>query len=118
MATQRKPLLKIVEEHFIKWVIGLFTSGIVAFVIFYFNTEATLAQHSQEIHRVSEKIDTIGELPAVNTVKIQNMERQLNSIKTDGKELKTDFKDFQKKYDADRDRILMILLEIKENARN
>lgn len=118
MAAQRKPLLKIVEEHFIKWVLTLFTGGIVAFTLFYFNTESTLAQHSKEIHRVSEKIDTIGELPEINTLKIKNMERQIGVINENGKELKNDFKDFQKKYDADRDRILMILLEIKENAKN
>lgn len=113
--TTKKTAWQKVEDHIVKWLVGTFLTAIGAFILFYFDATYTLAQHSEKIQKVSNKIDTIGELPTVNTVKIHNIEGQLNSIKLDSKELKDDFKDFQKKYDADRDRILMILLEIKED---
>ena len=114
MTTSKKTAWQKVEEHIVKWLVGTFLTTICAFIVFYFDATYTLAQHSEKIEKVSRKIDTIGELPTVNTVKIHNIEGQLNSIKSDSKELKNDFKDFQKKYDVDRDRILMMLLEIKD----
>ncbi len=108
MPDKRKPLLKIVEEHFIKWTTGLFLAGICSFVIFYFSTTYTLAQHSIQINNVSKKLDTIKSIPVLNENKILNIERIIKGIEEDSKE-------FQRQYNEDRKQIISILIDIKRN---
>jgi len=115
MPDKRRPLLKIVEEHFIKWVVGLFLAGICSFTIFYFSTTYTLAQNTQNIENVSNKLDTIKEIPVLNSSKIINIERLIRHMEEDSNELQADFKEFQKQYNDDRKQIIEILIDIKRN---
>jgi len=122
MATSGKTIKKNIENHIIKWVLGLISIVFVASLTFYINTNVALAQNVINIEEVSGKIDEIGEIPAINTAKINRMEDQLGSIKNDAaemkddfKELRDDFKEFQKEYKDDHDQMMLILIDIKSN---
>ena len=101
------------EDNILKMVFGLFTAGVIAITTFYYTTNTALAQQSKDIEQVNKAIQRIDNTPELNTYKIRNLEVTNAEQKRDLKELRVDFKDFQKQYNNDREEIIKLLYEIK-----
>lgn len=105
--------IKTIEEHIVKWLLGLFTTSITVLVIFYFTTKSTLAQHTKDIKEVRLDINKIDNTPELNTLKINNVNKEVGETKSEVKEVKKDLKEFREQYSKDKEQIIRILYEIK-----
>jgi len=108
-----KNWIETLEEHLIKWLLGIFTTSIGVAVIFYFDATYTMAQNTRNIEEVKTIVKTIDKTPTLNTLKIHQVKKEMIEVKEDVKEIGNDFKEFQKKYDKDKDRIIELLMDIK-----
>jgi septal ring factor EnvC (AmiA/AmiB activator) len=108
-----KNWIETLEQHLIKWLLGIFTTSIGVAVIFYFNATHTMAQNSKDIKEVKAIVKTIDKTPTLNTLKIHQIKKEIQDTKEDVKEISTDFKEFQKQYSKDKDRIIELLMDIK-----
>ena len=113
-----KQWIKTLEDHLVKWLIGTFLTSIGVAVAFYFNASYTMAQNTQDIKEISSIVKTIDKTPTLNTLKIHQVKSEMSEVKADVKELNRDFKDFQKEYREDKDRILELLIQIKDESNN
>lgn len=101
-----KEWIKTLEEHLIKWLVGVFLTSIGVAVAFYFNASYTMAQNTQKIDSVIVKVDKISNAPELNTLKINQLSKELS-------EQKDIIKDFKTQYDRDKEVIIQLLLDIK-----
>jgi septal ring factor EnvC (AmiA/AmiB activator) len=108
-----KHWIETLEEHLIKWLLGIFTTSIGVAIIFYFDATYTMAQNTRNIEEVKTIVKTIDKTPTLNTLKIHQVKKEMIEVKEDVKEIGNDFKEFQKKYDKDKDRIIELLMDIK-----
>jgi len=108
-----KNWIETLEEHLIKWLLGIFTTSIGVAIIFYFDATYTMAQNTRNIEEVKTIVKTIDKTPTLNTLKIHQVKKEMIEVKEDVKEIGNDFKEFQKKYDKDKDRIIELLMDIK-----
>lgn len=100
---------KSVEDHIVKWLVGLFLGGIAAFVVFYFNVQFALGQQKDvnqrvegKVNKIEAKVDTMAAVPIIQAEKVRNLEEAVKDIKKQ-----------QEKTDDKIDKIMTILLEIK-----
>lgn len=100
-----------VEQAFAKWVGGALGVGLIVSIMFYTSTNQTLAQQSNDINKLKEIVESSDN--ALNTWKINKLEVTSQEQKSDLKELKQEFTEFQKQYTKDREEILKLLYEIK-----
>lgn len=108
-----KNWIETLEEHLIKWLLGIFTTSIGVAVIFYFDATHTMAQNTKNIEEIKTTVKAIDKTPTLNTLKIHQIKKEIQDTKEDVKEIGNDFKEFQKKYDKDKDRIIELLMDIK-----
>ena len=108
-----KHWIETLEEHLIKWLLGIFTTSIGVAVIFYFDATYTMAQNTKNIEEIKTTVKAIDKTPTLNTLKIHQVKKEMQEVKEDVKEIGNDFKEFQKKYDKDKDRIIELLMDIK-----
>lgn len=111
-----KKWLEELEQHLVKWLLGLFTTSIVVAVLFYFEAKYTMAQNVQKIDKLSKEIEKIDNAPSLNTLKINQANKQIGEQKKAIEVIQQDLKDFKKQYDADKDRIIELLFEIKRKV--
>jgi septal ring factor EnvC (AmiA/AmiB activator) len=109
-----KQWLKTLEEHLVKWLIGTFLTSIGVAIAFYFNASHTMAQNTKDIKEVKNIVKTIDKTPTLNTLKIHQVKKEMSEVKEDLKEVGKDLKEFQKQYSKDKDRIIELLMEIKD----
>ena len=110
-----KKWIDTLEEHLVKWLIGTFVTSIGVAVGFYFNASYTMAQNTKDIKEVKAIVKTIDKTPTLNTLKIHQVKKEMEEVKSDVKELNKDFKDFQKEYREDKDKIIELLMKIKDD---
>ena len=108
-----KNWIETLEQHLIKWLLGVFTTSICVAVVFYFDASHTMAQNTSEIKEVKAIVKTIDKTPTLNTLKIHQIKKEIQETKDDVKEIGTDLKEFQKQYSKDKDRIIELLMDIK-----
>ena len=108
-----KNWIETLEEHLIKWLLGIFTTSIGVAIIFYFDASHTMAQNTSEIKEVKAIVKTIDKTPSLNTLKIHQVKQEMIEVKADIKDIGTDLKEFQKQYSKDKDRIIELLMDIK-----
>lgn len=111
-----KKWLDDLEQHIVKWLLGLFTTSIVVAVIFYFEAKYTMAQNVQNIAKLSKEIEKIDNAPSINTLKINQANIKISEQSEAIRVLQQDLKDFKKQYDEDKDRIIELLFEIKRKV--
>lgn len=109
-----KKWLDELEQHLVKWLLGLFTTSIVVAVVFYFEAKYTMAQNVQKIDKLSKEIEKIDNAPSLNTLKINQANAKISEQSEAIKGVQQDLKDFKKQYDTDKDRIINLLFEIKQ----
>lgn len=105
--------IETLEQHLIKWLLGIFTTSIGVAVIFYFDATHTMAQNTVDIKEVKSIVKTIDKTPTLNTLKIHQIKKEIQETKDDVKDISNDLKEFQKQYSKDKDRIIELLMEIK-----
>jgi hypothetical protein len=100
------------EKDIVKWLVGLFLTGVGLSIPFYFTTTNTMAQHTQKLNDLTKVVESSDN--ALNVWKINKLEVTSQEQKADIKELKHEFTEFQKQYAKDREEILKLLYEIKK----
>jgi len=106
-----KNWLDTLEEHIVKWLIGVFLTSIGVAVTFYFNASHTMAQNTVRIEEVKQEVKKINNTPELNTLKI-------NQLSTELLDQKGILKDFQAQYNRDKEIIIQLLLDIKKDGSN
>jgi len=109
-----KNLLKSFETRLVEWIVGSFFTVLSVGIAFYFNATHIMAQNTADIKEVKSIVKTIDKTPTLNTLKIHQVRTEMSEVKEDVKELNKDFKDFQKEYRTDKDRIIELLMKIKD----
>jgi hypothetical protein len=99
------------EKDIVKWLVGLFLTGVGLSIPFYFTTTNTMAQHTQKLNDLTKVVESSDN--ALNTWKINNLEVKTVEQTKDIKDLTIEFQQFQKQYSKDREEILKLLYEIK-----
>ena len=110
-----KNWITTLENHIVKWLIGTFITSIGVAITFYFDANYTMAQNTRDIKEVKAIVKTIDTTPTINTLKIHQVKKEMSELTTDFKEMSRDFKDFQREYRQDKDRIIDLLMKIKED---
>jgi len=108
-----KNWIETLEQHLIKWLLGIFTTSIGIAVVFYFDASHTMAQNTSDIREVKAIVKTIDKTPTLNTLKIHQVKKEMSEVKDEVKEVGNDLKEFQKQYIKDKDRIIELLMDIK-----
>jgi uncharacterized membrane protein len=102
-----KKWIDTLEEHIVKWLIGVFLTSIGVAVTFYFNASHTMAQNTVKIEEVKQEVKKISNTPELNTLKI-------NQLSVELLDQKGILKDFQGQYNRDKEIIIQLLLDIKK----
>ena len=108
-----KSVWKKVEDHLIKWIVGVAGTAIVIAVAFYFNTNHVMAQNGKDIIDIKKQQDTQSrdikkikdDLSDLKMTPVVNQE-QIKSIKKDVSKIEKNQDDMDKKID----KILELLL--------
>jgi len=109
--TEKKTVWENVEQHIIKWMVGIALASILTAVTFYFNTNYVMAQNSdtnreqtKDIKVIKEQIQIIKTVPVVNQQQIQSIKKDVARI-----EKATD------KMNDKIDKMMELLVVIKNN---
>ncbi len=116
--TIKKGWFEKFETKLAEWLIAGFFTVISVGIVFYFNATHLMGQNAIDIKEVKEAVKAIDKTPSMNTLKIHQVKSEVQEIKESQKVLTNDFKDFQREYRADKDRIIDLLMQIKDEGDN
>lgn len=102
---KRKFWRNILEKALASLVVLLVVGGL-SLVSFTYEESYKTERNAEKIKYLNTHVESVGTVPVVNALKVGNMEKQVE-------EMKVDFKEFRKQYNADRDKIFILLYEIK-----
>ena len=112
-----KSIKKTVVTKLAGVITGLFVTSCIGLTVFYFNTQHVTAQNTQHIKELVEAKSKQNNSPQLNTLKINQLSKEIAEHKASTKELSDDLKEFKKQYDADKMVIVKLLMEIKEQSK-
>lgn len=112
LQTQDTPLsyIKKVEGHIIKWLIGGIVSGIGLTVVFYFNTNSSLANHGEKIKEHDTRISKVEDSQSKINYQPEITAEQINSIK----EMVVEIRDRQRATETRQDKMYDIIIELSK----
>jgi len=113
---EEKDLIQGAKKTIVNWLVLFFLGSCVGLTAFYFSTTYITAQNSNDIQELKldvKEISKTGQAPAFNTLKINQLRKEVADNKEQTKIILTDLKAFQKQYDEDQKDLFKLLLEIK-----
>lgn len=114
--TNKTSRWQTLENHLIKWLIGLATTSIVVAVGFYFNTNIVLAQNTKKIDSLEVEVKKVTTVPVLNQTKIKNIEKELKEFKATQKENHQENKESLKEMRKQQLKMMELLYQIKNQS--
>ncbi|MBV1952557.1 MAG: hypothetical protein KUG64_10250 [Cycloclasticus sp.] len=111
--SEERELIRTARNKAISVVVGLFITGVVALVIFYFTGTAALAQNSASIKEIKVDLKTVKTVPVLNQNKIKNIQKELKELKEAQKEFQKETKLSIKEMRKEQLKMLELLYQIK-----
>jgi len=85
--TDKLSVWETVEQHIIKWMIGIALASILTAVTFYFNTNYVMGQavdtnleQSKDIKLIKDDLQKIKTIPVINQQQIQSIKKDVARI--------------------------------------
>ncbi len=110
---QKQSRWQTLENHLVKWLLGLATTSIVVAVGFYFNTSYVLAQNTSDILELKTEVKKVTTVPVLNQNKIKNIEKELKEFKEAYKENHKESKESIKEMRKEQQKMLEVLYQIR-----
>ena len=101
------------ENHLVKWLVGLAGTSICVAVGFYFNTNYVMAQNTKDIKELKTEVQKVTNVPVLNQSKIKNIEKELREFKVTQKENHKENKEALKEMRKEQQKMMELLYQIK-----